>query len=185
MFRISSTFMQKLLFVCATLVLLSVSLLGSLAIKAQFSDGPSVLFSGGPLIAGEMVIGQEPDWSFVRNIRTFELQLINPANSRTLWVVEHDGKLYLNSNYMGGLRQRLWKRWPEQAERDGRAIMRIEGKRYQRNLVRIKTGPIVEHITQAFTEKYPVEMTAAEVEAEELWLFELAPRNTKTNGGLR
>ena len=44
------------------------------------------------------MIGQEPDWSFVRNIRTFELQLINPANSRTLWIVEHDGKLYLNSN---------------------------------------------------------------------------------------
>ena len=85
----------------------------------------------------------------------------------------------------GGIRQRLWKRWPEQAERDGRAIMRIDGKRYQRNLIRIKSGPIVNDVTQAFSEKYPVTMTPAEVEAEELWLFELAPNNQEINGDIR
>lgn len=174
---------QRLIFLCVALVLVPVSLFGSLAIKARFSDGPSVIFSGGPLISGEMITGAEPDWSFVRNVRTFELQLLNPARSRTLWIVEYQGKLYLNSNYMGGLRQRFWKRWPAQAERDGRAIMRIDGKRYQRNLVRIKKGPIVEQVTRAFTEKYPVEMTPAEVEAETLWLFELAPRSSITDGG--
>ncbi|MBM87598.1 MAG: hypothetical protein CMQ41_04415 [Gammaproteobacteria bacterium] len=174
---------QRLIFLCVALVLVPVSLFGSLAIKARFSDGPSVIFSGGPLISGEMITGAEPDWSFVRNVRTFELQLLNPARSRTLWIVEYQGKLYLNSNYMGGLRQRFWKRWPAQAERDGRAIIRIDGKRYQRNLVRIKKGPIVEQVTRAFTEKYPVEMTPAEVEAETLWLFELAPRSSITDGG--
>lgn len=90
-----------------------------------------------------MVTGPEPDWSFVRDERVFELQLVNPARSRTLWIVELEGKLYLNSNYMGGLRELLWKKWPAQAERDGRAIMRINGKRYERTLVRIKEGPLV------------------------------------------
>ena len=179
------TKLQRLLFICVVLVLVPVSLYGSLAVKARFSDGPSVIFSGGPLIAGEMVTGPEPDWSFVRDIREFELQLINPAKSRRLWIVEVEDKLYLNSNYMGGLRQRLWKRWPAQAERDGRAIIRIDGKRYERSLVRIKTGSIVDHVTQAFTEKYPVEMTPAEVESGELWLFKLTPRNQITNGGSR
>jgi hypothetical protein len=61
--------------------------------------------------------------------------------------------------------------------------MRIDGKRYERSLVRIKAGSIVDRVTQAFSEKYPVEMTPAEVESEELWLFELAPRNQITNGG--
>lgn len=177
----SPTIKQWLLFAAVTLALVPTCLFGSLAIKARFSDGPSVIFSGGPLITGEMMIGQEPDWSFVRDIRTFELQLLDPIRSRTLWIVEYNGKLYLNSNYMGGLRQRLWKKWPAQAERDGRAIMRINGKRYKRSLVRIKTGTIVEHVTNAFTEKYPVEMTAAEVEAETLWLFELAPRDPLIN----
>ena len=150
MIKSSTSIKQKLLFVCLTITLVPLTLFGSLAIKTSFSDGPSVLFSGGPLISGEMMTGQD-----------------------------------LNSNYMGGIRQRLWKRWPEQAERDGRAIMRIDGKRYQRNLIRIKSGPIVNDVTQAFSEKYPVTMTPAEVEAEELWLFELAPNNQEINGDIR
>ena len=170
------------LLVIGVLVLIPVFALAALAVSTRLSDGPSVIFAGGPLVAGEMVTGPEPDWSFVRDIRVFELQLLNPPRSRTLWIVEHEGKLYLNSNYMGGLRERLWKRWPAQAERDGRAIMRIEGKRYERTLVRIKTGPIVEGVTAEFTRKYGVEMTPAEVEAEELWLFEMAPPNTSISG---
>ena len=173
------------LLVIGVLVLIPAFALTALAVSTRLSDGPSVIFAGGPLIAGEMVTGPEPDWSFVRDVRVFELQLLNPSRSRTLWIVEHEGKLYLNSNYMGGLRERLWKRWPAQAERDGRAIMRIDGKRYERTLMRIKTGPIVEGVTAEFTRKYGVEMTPAEVEAEELWLFEMAPPDANINGGSR
>ena len=173
------------LLVIGVLVLIPAFALTALAVSTRLSDGPSVIFAGGPLIAGEMVTGPEPDWSFVRDVRVFELQLLNPPRSRTLWIVEHEGKLYLNSNYMGGLRERLWKRWPAQAERDGRAIMRINGKRYERTLVRIKAGPVVEGITAEFTRKYGVEMTPAEVEAEELWLFEMAPPDANINGGSR
>ena len=173
------------LLVIGVLVLIPAFALTALAVSTRLSDGPSVIFAGGPLIAGEMVTGPEPDWSFVRDVRVFELQLLNPPRSRTLWIVEHEGKLYLNSNYMGGLRERLWKRWPAQAERDGRVIMRIDGKRYERTLVRIKTGPIVEGVTAEFTRKYGVEMTPAEVEAEELWLFEMAPPDANINGGSR
>ena len=170
------------LLVIGVLALIPVFALAALAVSTRLSDGPSVIFAGGPLVAGEMVTGPEPDWSFVRDIRVFELQLLNPPRSRTLWIVEHEGKLYLNSNYMGGLRERLWKRWPAQAERDGRAIMRINDKRYERTLVRIKTGPIVEGVTAEFTRKYGVEMRPAEVEAEELWLFEMAPPDANING---
>ena len=177
------TIVQRLLVVIGILVLIPVFALGALAVSARFSDGPSVIFSGGPLVAGELVTGPEPDWSFVRNVSTFELQLLNPPRSRTLWIVEREGKLYINSNYMGGLRERIWKRWPAQAERDGRAIMRIEGKRYERELVRIKTGAVVEGITAEFNRKYRAVMTPADVEAEELWLFEMAPPNMI--GGLR
>jgi hypothetical protein len=160
-----------------TLVLIPVVAVGALAISARSSDGPSVIFSGGPLESGELVTDWESDWNFVRNVRTFELQLLNPPKSRTLWIVEVDGKLYLNSNYMGGLRQRYWKQWPAQAEEDGRGIMRIGGKRYPFMLTRIKSGPVVEQVTEAFTRKYSVEMIPAEVDAQTLWLFEIAPRD--------
>ena len=175
--------MHRVLLLMGLLVLIPVFALGALAVSTRLSDGSSVIFAGGPLVTGEMVTGPEPDWSFVRDVRVFELQLLNPPRSRTLWIVEHEGKLYLNSNYMGGVRERLWKRWPGQAERDGRAIMRIEGKRYERNLVRIRTGPIVEGVTTEFTRKYGVVMTPAEVEAEELWLFEMAPPEANISGG--
>ena len=174
--------MHRVLLSMGLLVLIPVFALGALAVSTRLSDGSSVIFAGGPLVTGEMVTGPEPDWSFVRDVRVFELQLLNPPRSRTLWIVEHEGKLYLNSNYMGGVRERLWKRWPGQAERDGRAIMRIEGKRYERNLVRIKTAPIVEGITAEFTRKYGFVKTPAEVEAEELWLFEMAPPEANING---
>lgn len=168
---------RNLALVIGLLVLIPVVALGALAISARSSDGPSVIFRGGPLESGELVTDWESDWSFVRDVRTFELQLLNPPQSRTLWIVEVDGKLYLNSNYMGGLRERYWKRWPAQAEEDGRGIMRIRGKRYPVTLTRIKSGPIVEKVTQAFTRKYRAEMTPTDVEAETLWLFKIAPRD--------
>ena len=72
-----------------------------------------------------------------------------------------------------------------EAEKDGRAILRIDGKRYERQLVRIKTGDAIEGVTQEFTRKYGVTMTPEEVEKEELWLFELAPPRTSDSGVIR
>ncbi|MDP6096343.1 MAG: hypothetical protein QGG67_10220, partial [Gammaproteobacteria bacterium] len=64
------TIVHRLLVVIGILVLIPVFALGALAVSARFSDGPSVIFSGGPLVAGELVTGPEPDWSFVRRVRT-------------------------------------------------------------------------------------------------------------------
>ena len=179
------TIVRRVLVVIGVLVLIPVFALGALAVSARVSDGPSVVFSGGPLVAGELVTGPEPDWSFARDVRTIELQLLDPPRSRTLLIVEHEGKVYVRSNYMGGLIGRLWKRWPAQAERDGRAIMRIEGKRYERTLVRIKTGAIVDGVAAEFNRKHGGGMTPAAVEAEEMWLFEMAPPNANMTGGSR
>ena len=72
---------------------------------------------------------------------------------------------------------RLWKRWPVQAERDGRAILRIDGKRYERQLVRINSGDILDDISNAIRSKYNSRTTRATVEAGDDWVFEAAPRN--------
>lgn len=105
------------------------------------------------------------------------MQLVTPARSRRMWTTEHDGKLYVWSGYMDTAIGRLWKRWPVQAERDRRAVIRIEGKRYERQLVRIKTGEILDDITAAIRAKYPSQTTRASVEAGDDWVFEAAPRN--------
>jgi len=77
---------------------------------------------------------------------------------------------------MGSTVGQLWKRWPVQAERDGRAVMRIDGTRYERELVRIESGPILDGISAAITSKYPSQTSRAVVEAGDAWVFEAAPR---------
>ena len=166
----------RALVVVVCLLLIPVTAVLTAAAKQRFADGPNRLFSGGPLVAGELYAGPEPDWSFVADIPTIELQLLDPPRSRVIWVQEHDGKLYVWSGYMGTMVGRMWKKWPGQAERDGRAVLRIDGKRYERQLVRIESGDVLDGITGAIRAKYPSQLTRAGVEAGDSWVFEAAPR---------
>ena len=86
------------------------------------------------------------------------------------------------SGYMSSAIGRVWKRWPAQAERDGRAIVRAAGKRYERTLRRIKTGAVVEGVAAELRRKYRSGITSADIEAGHTWLFELAPRTPGTGG---
>ena len=163
--------------VVGCLLSIPVAAVTTAAVKQRFADGPNRLFSGGPLVAGDLHAGAEPDWSFVRDIPTIELQLLDPPRSRRIWTTEYDGRLYVWSGYMGTAVGRLWKRWPVQAERDGRAVLRIDGKRYERRLVRIESGEVLDGISAAIRDKYPSQVTRASVEAGGSWVFEAAPRN--------
>ena len=69
----------------------------------------------------------------------------------------------------------MWKSWPLQAERDGRAVLRIDGKRYERQLRRIESGPILEGITASIADKYTYDISRELVQAGDIWLFEAAP----------
>ncbi|MEQ8953533.1 MAG: hypothetical protein RL120_05320 [Gammaproteobacteria bacterium] len=149
---------------------------GVTAILATFSDGPIQVFAGGPLEQGELVTGPEPNWRFVRDIATIEFQLLNPARSRTVWIIENEGRIYLISGYMNSLVGRIWKQWPAQAMEDGRAIIRIDGKRYARQLVRIERGPILGAIAAEAARKYGVPMTREYIEEGNGWVFALVPR---------
>lgn len=159
------------------LLLIPVAAVATAAVKQRFADGPNRVFSGGPLESGELYEGPEPDWSFVRDIPTIEMQLLEPPRSRRIWTTEYDGKLYVWSGYMGTMVGRLWKRWPIQAAEDGRAVIRIEGTRYERQLIRIESGGILDGISAAIGSKYPSQTTRAAVEAGDAWVFEAAPRD--------
>ena len=167
---------SRALIVIGCLLLIPVTAVVTAAAKQRFADGPNRLFSGGPLVSGELHAGPEPDWSFVEDIPTIELQLLDPPRSRRIWTAEHDGKLYVWSGYMGTLVGRVWKRWPIHAERDGRAVVRVDGRRYERQLVRIESGSVLDGISAAIRDKYPSQVTRAAVEAGDSWVFEAAPR---------
>lgn len=166
----------RIVIILICLVAIPVTAVATAAFKQRFADGPNRVFSGGPLEAGELYQGPEPDWSFVNPIPTIEMQLLDPATSRRIWTVEHNGRIYVWSGYMNSFVGRLWKSWPGQAERDGRAILRINGVRYERELRRIQSHPDLAGITSAITAKYPSGTTPATVESGAIWLFEAAPR---------
>jgi len=157
--------------------LIPVAAVFTAAIKARGGDGPKYVFSGGPLESGEIHQGAEPNWEFVKDVSTLEMQLVEPPLSRRVWVAEYEGKLYVWSGYMGTTVGRLWKKWPVQAERNNLAVIRVDGIRYERQLNRIKSGEILDGLSQIIRAKYPSQMSREAVEAGEVWVFELSARD--------
>ncbi|MCY4263803.1 MAG: hypothetical protein OXE78_02980 [Gammaproteobacteria bacterium] len=176
--------LAKLILIIIGLALIPITAVATAALKQRQEDGPNRIFSGGPLIAGELYQGPEPDWEFVNSIATIELQLEEPPVSRRIWVASYGGRLYIWSGYMHSSVGRLWKQWPVQAEANGKAILRIEGTRYERDLRRVRSGSVLDGIAAEIASKYPSETTRETVESGQVWLFEAAPRTMPT-GGIR
>ena len=159
-------------FILALVVAIAGTLVG-----VRFADGPWGMVAGGPFKTGEPYRGPEPDWSFVEDIDTIELQSVEPARSRTTWVVHHGGRAFIPCGYMDSAWGRIWKQWPIEADRDGRAIVRIDGTLYDRYLVRIRDSESMRPIVKELARKYfgqAASDTAGQPEG--LWIFELAPR---------
>lgn len=159
------------------IILIPLVAIGTLRYKNQDADGPSVLFPGGELISGPLYTGPEPDWSFTENIQTIELQLTDPISSRYVWVLPSNGRLFVASGYMNSILGRIWKHWAIQAdEGNGEAIIRINGTRYQREIVRILQGNELDGVATVLTNKYGAATTRQQIEAGNTWVFELVPR---------
>ncbi len=173
---------KKILVTVGVLILIPLVAVATLLAVSGSADPPSRFFGGGALLKGEMHTGPEPDWRFVHELPTIEMQLVNPERSRITWVMEVGGKPYIVSGYMGSVAGSIWKHWPMQAERDGRAVIRVNGTRYERTLKRIKAGPEVEGVCSELRRKYKYEVTPADIAAGTTWLFELAPRVSATSG---
>ena len=167
-----------LLKIVGALIAALVLLIGGLLVGARFADGPLAIAAGGPFTSGELVTGPEPDWSFVADIGEVEFQLLEPARSRTTWIVTHEGKAYIPCGYMTTWWGKIWKQWPIEAQKDPRILLRIDGKLYERTLVRIEEGPMIAPLLAQLSEKYlgGSEVPPESVTSGYLWIFELAPR---------
>ena len=106
-------------------ILLLIPALGIVIVRFQNrnANGPSVLFSGGELLAGNLYTGQEPDWSFKDEIPLVKLQLIDPLSSRLMHIMKNEGKIYVASSYMITIPGRLWKKWAVQAEEGDSSVV--------------------------------------------------------------
>jgi len=163
--------------VMGILLLIPVVAMATLRYENRNADGPSIIFPGGELVSGDLYTGPEPDWSFTDQVSTVDLQLNNPLSSRLIWILESEGKIYITSDYMGTSLGRLWKHWAVQAvEGDGMAVVRIDGIRYERKLVRITEGPVLEGVVAKKRAKYRSAITREAIAAGHVWVFELRPR---------
>jgi hypothetical protein len=161
------------------LIALLVFAIGALLVGARFADGPIAIIAGGPFTSGKLVSGPEPDWSFVRDVREVQFQLLTPPRSRTTWILYHEGKAYIPCGYMTTWWGRIWKKWPLEAEKDPRIILRIGDSLYERQLVRIREGPVVAPLLAELSRKYAngMDIPMEAVTSGYLWLYEVAPRS--------
>ena len=163
--------MLRLLRVIAWLLFGLAGIAAMIALFARITDGPIGPFPGGPLASGELVTGPDPDWTFAAEIPSIELQ-VNPADplTRTVWVLVDQGELFVPA----GLASR--KNWPSQAVADGRVVIRVDGKRYERQASRVTDPVRIDALRSALGRKYG--MTPGPDGSDDTWFFRLAPRPT-------
>ncbi|MFK7897320.1 MAG: hypothetical protein AB8G23_15885 [Myxococcota bacterium] len=99
------------------------------------ADGPVNIFHGGPFQSGEIVVLGDLDWPALDALHELEMEIVAEESSLTLWFSVHDGIPYVacDLDCVGG----QLNRWPQQINRDSRAVIRIEGKRANVNLVHV------------------------------------------------
>ena len=121
-----------------------------LAFSARFHDGPVGLFPGGPLEAGPLETTPVADWNFAQAENTIELQLLSQQRSRTTWILVHDGEAFIPCaiGFPPG------KTWHMHAMQDGRAVLRIEGKRYPVTLQRVEDPALSAALAERVKGKY-------------------------------
>jgi hypothetical protein len=171
--------MKTILRVVGGMLISLLVIIGALRVGARFADGPIAIVAGGPFRSGTLVSGPEPEWSFVHDVREVQFQLLEPARSRTTWILDHEGKAYIPCGYMTTWWGKLWKQWPHEALKDPRILLRIGDQLYERKLVRIQDGPAVAPLLAELSRKYAGgrEIPLDLVTSGYLWLYELAPRS--------
>jgi hypothetical protein len=148
------------------LVVLLVVLVMLVFVAARFHDGPLGPIPGGPLAEGPLVTEAVQDWSFAAGVDEIELQLASQATSRTTWILVHEGGAYVPAavEFPPG------KTWHRAALADGRATLRIAGRRYPVTLTKVEDGTLVAAVREVGASKYPDRPSG------EAWLFRVESR---------
>jgi hypothetical protein len=141
---------MRVLRIIGLLLVAIVVLLALVALGARFHDGPVGLFPGGPLEAGLLEEDPISDWSFAADEETIEFQLLAQERSRTVWILVHEGAAFIPCN----LGFPPAKSWHERAVEDGRAVLRMRGRRYPVILERIEDAELAAALEDVMRAKY-------------------------------
>lgn len=162
-------------------------------IAQRVSDGPMSFVQGGPFKTGDLVEEPVTDWSFGMGKET-EFELVGFGTSRIAGYIIHDGVAYMTCD-LGFMWNRLepgmmktitnliyvFKHWHEDAVEDGRALVRIDGKIYKANFVKVE-DPELNAILRDELETMAREQAGLEFgprssePPNDIWFFRMDPR---------
>ena len=139
---------------------------------ARLHDGPLGPIPGGPLVSGDAVTAPVIDWSFVKDVKEIELQLASQGRSRTTWILFHDGVAYVpcSLGFPPG------KTWYLRAAADGRATLRIQGKRYPVQLTKLDDTE-VQQLAPVIRSEVARKYVNAPPSNAGVWLFRVTSRS--------
>lgn len=161
-------------------------------IALRFADGPIGPLPGGRLRTGERVEVRDIDWSFARDVSFAEIQLEDPPRSRKTGLLEHEGKVYVPCD-LGFVWRRVppparwlmalvgWvKRWHHDVLMDGRIVVRVRGRRYACQAIRIDDPDLVRALSGKLESRAEsflgAPLAAHPDEPGPIWFFRLDPR---------
>jgi len=177
------------IFLGAVIVLAIVGVL----ITQRVSDGPIEFLQGGPFRTGEPIEEPVTDWSFGLEKRT-EFELVGFGTSRVAGYIIHDGVAYMTcdlgfmwNRFEGQTRLILnliyiFKHWHTDAVEDGRALLRIDGKIYKANFVKVEDAAIISTLKMQLEDlgrQYiaPQELGPRPIEEpNDVWFYRMDPR---------
>ena len=117
-----------------------------------FANGPWGVVPGGSF--AETSQPAPANWSFAKELDTVEFQLEEPVSSRTSWIMEHDNRIFIPSGYMNSTVGKIWKQWPAHAEKNGNALLRIDGQVFEVHMQRTKEADVLTPILSELARKY-------------------------------
>jgi hypothetical protein len=112
-------------------------------------------------------------------VREVEFQLLDPARSRTTWILITMGRAYIPCGYMTTWWGKIWKQWPLEAEKDPRILLRIGDALYDTPARSHPSRPDRRPTSDGkLSRKYAGgrENPDGGCDIGYLWLYELAPR---------
>jgi hypothetical protein len=127
----------------------------SVLVVQRVADGPMEFLQGGPFKSGELVEAPVTDWSFGVG-RPTEFELVGFGTSRTAGYIMHDDVAYMTcdlgfiwNRFESGTQRWIlrliytFKRWHQDALEDGRALIRIDGKLYKTQFVKVEDPQLI------------------------------------------
>ena len=151
-----------------------VAMVALIAGVARFSHGPIGPFPGGALEGRA-----EPapaDWSFAEQTSNIAIE-VDPENPRsvTAGLVIYEKRPYVAATWAAR------KTWPHIAERDPRVRVRVEGRIFELNAVRVDDPALHSALARLIGEKYGA--TGGSLAADSgTWIFRLDPRERGASG---